>query len=58
MNGTAEDARRERLLRAILSQPDVFERIDRALADIDNGVMPDGGIPADEAVRRVRAAAE
>ncbi len=58
MSGAAEEARREQLLRAVLSQPDVFVLIDGALADIDNGVIPDGGIPADEAMRRARAAAE
>lgn len=46
MSGAAEEARREQLLRAVLSQPDVFVLIDGALADIDNGVIPDGGLPA------------
>ncbi len=45
-------------LAAVEADPGLLDVVGRALADIDNGVIPDGGIPADEAVRRVRAAAE
>lgn len=31
---------------------DVLKRIDEALEDIDNGIFPTDGIPADEALRR------
>lgn len=58
MSDATEEARREQVLRAVLSRPGVLARIDRALADIDSGVVPDDVIPADEAIRRVRAAAE
>ncbi len=31
---------------------DILKRIDEALEDIDNGIFPTEGIPADEALRR------
>lgn len=36
---------------------ELFDKIDKALEDIDNGILPNDGIPADEAIRRVRDAA-
>lgn len=45
-------------LAAVAADPGLLDCVERVLADIDNGVMPDGGIPADEAIRRVQAAAE
>lgn len=36
---------------------DVLDEIDKALEDIDNGIFPTDGIPADEAIRRVQDAA-
>ena len=35
---------------------DILKRIDEALEDIDNGIFPTDGIPADEALRRARDA--
>jgi hypothetical protein len=45
-------------LAAVEADPGLLDVVGRALSDIDNAVVPDDVIPADEAIRRVQAAAE